>query len=75
MNNAPMSIAGIDVVVVAGLSRCCAVVVTIERRRILSARWRRESSRQRWGSALSHPSHSSSSVTSAATGAAADALP
>ena len=63
MNNAPMSIAGIDIVAVAGLHRRRAaaptVVATIKR---TSARRRRESSRRRWGLAPSHPLHSSSSI-------------
>ena len=37
MNNAPMSIAGINVVVVTGLRHRRAVVAMIKRRRILSA--------------------------------------
>jgi hypothetical protein len=52
------------------LPRRGAIVATIERWRIPSARRRRESSRRRRGSAPLHPSHSSSSVA-----AAADAVP
>jgi len=55
--------------------RLSAVVATIERRRIPSAWRRRESSRRRWGLTPPHPSHTSSSVTSAAADAAADAVP
>jgi hypothetical protein len=50
MNNAPMSITGIDIVAIAVLPTAVAaapaVVATIERRRIPSARQRRESSRR-----------------------------
>ena len=49
-----------------------AVVATIERRRIPSARRRREPSRRHRGLAPSHPLHSSSSVTA---NAVADAVP
>jgi hypothetical protein len=78
MNNAPMSITGIDIVAIAVLPTAIAaapavvVVATIEQRRIPSARRRRESSRRRRGSAPSHPLHSSSSV---AADADADAVP
>ena len=76
MNNAPMSITGIDIVAIAVLptpvAAAPAVVATIERRRIPSARRRRESSRQRGGSAPLHPLHSSSSVDADAV---ADAVP
>jgi hypothetical protein len=54
------------------LPRRGSVVARIERRRIPSARRRRESYRRRRGLAPSHPSHSSSSVTA---DAAADAVP
>ena len=72
MNNAPMSIAGIDVVVVSGRRRRGAVFATIKQRMILSARRRRESSRWRRGLAPLHPLHSFSSVAADAT---ADAVP
>jgi hypothetical protein len=76
MNNASMSITGINIVAIAvlptAIAAAPAVVATIERRRIPSARRRRESSRRRRGSAPSHPSHFSSSV---AADAAAEAVP
>ncbi len=52
-----------------------AFIAAIEQRRIPSTRRRRESSRRRLGSTPSHPSHSSSFVTSAAADATADAVP
>ena len=76
MNNAPMSITGIDIVAIAilptAVAAAPAVVATIKWRRIPSARQRRELSRWHRGSAPSHPSHSSSSV---AADAAAEAVP
>jgi len=72
-------IAGIDIVTVAVLpttvAAAPAVVATIERRWIPSARLRRAPSRRRRGSAPSHPLYSSSSVASIAADAADDALP
>ena len=73
------SIAGIDIVTVALLPTTItampAVISTIERRRIPSARLRRALSKRRRGSAPSHLSYSSSSVAFIAANAAADALP
>jgi hypothetical protein len=77
MNNAPTSIAGIDVVAIGGLPAAAAaaaaallIVAAIKRRR--------SSSRRRRGLAPSHPSYSSSSITAAAVNiniAAADMVP
>ena len=66
-------ITGIGIVTVAVLPTAISVapidVVTIKQWRIPSARLRRASSRWRWGSAPSHPSYSSSSVSSITTNA------
>jgi hypothetical protein len=70
-----MSITGINIVAIAVLPTAVAatpaVIATIKRRRIPSARRRRELSRRCRGSLL-HPSYSSFSV---AADAAADAVP
>jgi hypothetical protein len=81
MNNAPVLIVGIDIVPIAGLPAptttataaaaaaptAPTVIAVIERRKILSARWRSASSRQRQRLVPSHPLYSSSSVAAGRT--------